>query len=123
VTLSPRAVKRYGAYGTFIFVTSEVGTATTALRARSSDSRRVNAPKIVGIRSRHQLRIRAMTNPIEARYEDYLHKGSDPVALSEEIAWREKAGWSVWSIDPVGAGGVLVRFKHPSEWAPELPDP
>jgi hypothetical protein len=63
-----------------------------------------------------------MNDQIEARYEDYLHRGPDRVALSEEIARREKAGWSVWSTDPVGDGGVLVRFKHPSEWAPEVPD-
>jgi hypothetical protein len=36
--------------------------------------------------------------------------------MKAEIARREKAGWSIWSTQPIGDIGVLVMFKYPGEF-------
>jgi hypothetical protein len=44
-----------------------------------------------------------MADPTETQYEDYFHNGSDDrTGLREEIVRREKAGWSLWSTEPIG---------------------
>jgi hypothetical protein len=63
-----------------------------------------------------------MADPLEAQYEDYLHSAGDSSGLRDEIAQREKSGWSLWSTEPIGDKCVVIQFKRPSEWATESPD-
>jgi hypothetical protein len=58
-----------------------------------------------------------MDDPLEAKYEDYIHQEGDESGLREEFDRRQQAGWSLWKIDPLRGRAVRMRFKHPSDWA------
>ena len=62
-----------------------------------------------------------MTESGNWQYEEYLHEGSDFAPMKEEIARREKAGWSLWSTANVGEHDVLLRFRYPGAWIVRLP--
>jgi hypothetical protein len=55
----------------------------------------------------------------DERYEDYIHTSGDFVELKAEFARREKEGWSLWTTEPIGDEGVLLRFRHTDEWVTE----
>ena len=59
----------------------------------------------------------------DERYENYLHTSGNFVELKEEFARREKEGWSLWTTEPIGDEGVLLRFRRTAEWATEDPLP
>ena len=63
-----------------------------------------------------------MDSSPETKYEDYFHKRGEQAALREEFDRRQRDGWSLWKIDPVGDEGALLQFKYPSDWvAPGRP--